>query len=94
VDSFRAAIRVRPGSGRDRVGGRAGDPTRPEDLPVLAVQVRARAVAVAAALGVRPRQVRVVRGATSRDKIVEVVDPPPDIAARWASLVSGSQAPR
>lgn len=96
MSAFRAAVRVRPGSRVDRVGGRhpaarAGDP------PVLDVRVRARPVAGAAteaaqrvlaeALGVRPRQVRVVHGTTSRDKLVEVVDPPGDIAARWAALL-------
>jgi uncharacterized protein len=96
VTTFRAAIRVRPAARRDAVGGRAAT-SRPGDPAVLEVRVRARPVegaataaaerALADALGLRPRQVRVVRGATSRDKIVEIADPPPDVAARWASLL-------
>ncbi|MGB7982643.1 MAG: DUF167 domain-containing protein [Candidatus Nanopelagicales bacterium] len=96
MDSFHGSIRVRPGSRADRVGGPA--PTRDAaGPPVLEVRVRARPVEGAAtaaaervladALGVRPRQVRVVRGATTRDKRVTVSDPPPDIAERWAVLL-------
>jgi uncharacterized protein YggU (UPF0235/DUF167 family) len=29
----------------------------------------------------------VVRGATARDKVIEISDPPPDIAERWAALL-------
>jgi uncharacterized protein YggU (UPF0235/DUF167 family) len=71
---FRMAIRVRPGAARTRVGGTYGE--------ALVVKVAARAVegrateaalaAVAAALGIRRRDVRLVSGATSRDKVVEV----------------------
>ena len=97
MQSFRATIHVRPGARADRVGGSA--PTgRAGDLDVLQVHVRARPVegaataaaerAVAAALGVRPRQVRVVRGATARDKLVEIADPPPDIRQRWLALLA------
>jgi uncharacterized protein len=43
-------------------------------------------VAVAKALGVRPRQVTLVRGATSRDKLLEISDPPDDLQARIAAL--------
>ena len=70
----RVAIRVRPGASRTRVGGRYGDR--------LVVAVTARAVdgaateaallALARALGCRRRDVRLVTGATSRDKVVEV----------------------
>lgn len=99
MPAFRAAIRVRPAAKRDAVGGRApsgptGDASAPD---ALEVRVRARPVDGAAtaaaerllaeALGVRPWQVRVVRGATSRDKLVEVADPPPDLPRRWAELL-------
>jgi len=70
----RVEIRVRPGASRTRVGGsRDGR---------LVVAVSARAVdgaateaalaAVAEAFGVRRRAVTLVRGATSRDKVVEI----------------------
>jgi hypothetical protein len=101
MPAFRAAIRVRPGSRADAVGGTAPlpDPGGPDPggRPLLVVRVRARPVggaataaaerALAAALGVRPRQVRVVRGPTSPEKLVEVSDPPADIAERWEALL-------
>jgi uncharacterized protein YggU (UPF0235/DUF167 family) len=84
----RVPIRVRPGAGRTAVGGTYGD--------ALVVAVGARAVdgkateaalrAVADALGVRRRAVRLVTGAASRDKVVEVRDPPPDLAELLAGL--------
>jgi len=65
---------VRPGASRTRVGGTHG--------AALVVRVAPRAVdgaateaalaAVARALGVRRRDVALVSGATSRDKVVEV----------------------
>ena len=73
---MRVAVRVRPGASRTAVGGLHGDR--------LVVAVTARAVdgaateaalrALADALGVRPRHVSLVSGATSRDKLVEVAD--------------------
>jgi uncharacterized protein len=67
-------IRVRPGSARPGVGG--------EPDGALVVRVRERAsggrataaalAAVATAFGVRPQAVRLVAGAASRTKIVEV----------------------
>ena len=96
MTSFRAAIRVRPAARQDAVGGRAAT-SRPNEPPSLEVRVRARPIdgaataaaerVLAGALGLRPRQVRVVRGATSRDKLVEITDPPVDLAARWAALL-------
>lgn len=75
---MRVAIRVRPGSARPKVGGRRGD--------ALIVAVSPRAVdgkateaalrAVADAFGVRRRDVTLVTGATSRDKVVEIAADP------------------
>ncbi|GEL94551.1 DUF167 domain-containing protein [Cellulomonas composti] len=83
---MRVEIRVRPGASRTRVGGRHGER--------LVVAVTARAVdgaateaalaALADALGVRRREVALVRGATSRDKLVEVPD---DAAAQVAACL-------
>ena len=44
--------------------------------------------AVAAAFGVRPRQVRLVRGATSRTKVVEVDADPAVVSARHDQLLA------
>lgn len=87
------AVRVRPGASRTRVGGRYGEGADAR----LVVAVGARAVdgaataavlrAVADALGVRPHQVSLLRGATSRDKLLQVVDPPADLQGRLGALV-------
>ena len=73
-DVARLAVRVRPGASRTRVGRVRGDR--------LVVAVSARAVdgaateavlvAVADALGLRPRQVRLLTGRRSRDKVLEI----------------------
>jgi len=75
---MRILLRVRPGASRTAVGGRYDGAAG----PALVVAVTARAVegqatkavleAVAAALGVRRSAVRLVKGETSRDKLVEV----------------------
>ncbi len=72
--AIKVAIRVGPGASRTRVGGTYGD--------ALVVKVAARAVegkateaaleAVAKALGVRRRDVRLLSGATSREKLIEI----------------------
>ena len=72
------AVRVRPGAGRTRVGGRYDGPHG----PALIVAVGAPAVdgkateavrrALAEALGVRPAAVALRVGATSRDKVFMV----------------------
>ncbi len=84
---MRVAIRVKPGSGRTVVGGRHDD--------ALVVRVAERAVdgrateaalrALAEALGVRRRDVRLVTGATSRTKLVEV---PATVADRVHQLLA------
>lgn len=71
---MRVTIRVKPGAGSTAVGG--------EHDGALVVRVTARAVdgrateaalaAVAKAFGVRRRDVRLVTGATSRTKVVDV----------------------
>jgi uncharacterized protein (TIGR00251 family) len=73
--AIRVAIRVGPGASRTKVGGVHGE-------GALVVKVAARAVegkateaaleAVAKALGIRKRDVRLVSGATSRDKVIEI----------------------
>ncbi len=88
------AVRVRPGASRTRVGGTYGE--GPDARLVVAVGARAvdgaatAAVlqAVADALGVRPRQVVLRHGATSRDKLLEVLDPPDDLGERLEQLRS------
>ena len=76
--SVRFAVHVRAGARRTTVGGRWGDGER----AALVVRVQAPAVggranaavlaALAVAFDVRPAAVRLVRGATSRTKLVEI----------------------
>jgi len=85
----RVAIRVRPGASRTAVGGAYGDR--------LVVRVSSRAVdgaatesalaAVAEAFGVRRRQVRLVNGETSRDKLVELELDPAETLRRVGELL-------
>ena len=85
----RVAVRVRPGASRTKVGGAYGDR--------LVVAVSARAVdgaateavlqAVAKAFGVRRRHVRLLTGASSRDKVVEVDRAADEVATRLAELL-------
>ena len=66
---------------------------------MLGVWVRQRAVdgqateaalaALADALGLRRRSVRLTAGARARVKIVEIADPPADLAGRLAALAAG-----
>jgi uncharacterized protein YggU (UPF0235/DUF167 family) len=70
----RVTIRVRPGSSRPQVGG-SHDGALVVRVSAPAADGRATAAAlaaVAAALGVRPKAVRLVTGVTSRTKVVEV----------------------
>lgn len=87
------AVRVRPGAGRTRVGGRYDGPHG----PALIVAVGAPAVdgrateavrrALAEALGLRPGDVELRLGATSRDKVFTVAK---DVGERLAALRDGS----
>lgn len=79
---LRLALRVKPGARLERVGGSWDGPFG----QALVVAVRAAAVqgkaneavcaAVAGALGVRARDVAVVRGERGRDKLVDIRNPP------------------
>ncbi|WP_246595815.1 DUF167 domain-containing protein [Actinoplanes auranticolor] len=92
-DGRSVAVRVRPGAGRTRVGGRYEGPHG----PALIVAVGAPAVdgkateavrqALAGALGVRARDVTLKVGATSRDKVFAVAG---DVGERVAALRDGS----
>jgi uncharacterized protein YggU (UPF0235/DUF167 family) len=89
-------VRVRPGASRTKVGGRYDGPSG----PALVVAVTARAVdgratesalrAVAAALGLRPRDLALRSGKTSRDKLIAVAHPPSDLNERLGVLRDGA----
>lgn len=93
ADGWSVVVRVRPGAGRTRVGGRYEGPHG----PALIVAVGAPAVdgkateavrqALAAALGVKAREVVLKVGATSRDKVFTVGG---DVGERLAALRDGS----
>ena len=86
------AVRVKPGSSRVRVGGRYDGPHGPALIvavtapPVAGRATEATIRALAAALGVKPAALAVRAGATSRDKVIAVIDAPPDLAERVARL--------
>ncbi len=89
------AVRVKPGAGRDRIGGRYDGPHG----PALVVAVSAPAVdgrateavrrALARALGVRAAEVALKLGATSRDKLF-LVSGTADVRSRLADLRDGA----
>jgi hypothetical protein len=88
---MRVHVRVKPGASRAAVGGRYGD--------ALVVAVSARAVdgkateaalrAVADAFGLPRRDVTLITGATSRDKILEITGATADMARRLEVLLGG-----
>lgn len=91
----RFAVRVKPGARRTTVGG-----TWPGTLgPALVVAVTAPAVdgrandavrkALATALDVPERDITIAVGTRSRDKIVEIADPPSDLPDRVRQLQGG-----
>lgn len=85
---MRFAIRVKAGAARTKVGGSWGE--------ALVVAVTAPAIdgraneavrkAVAEAFQVRARQVAIVSGSRSRDKVVEIDPAPADGVRRLADL--------
>jgi len=88
----RVTIRVKPGSSRTVVGGRYGaGPAAPLVVSVTAAAVDGAATeaalsALADALGLRRRDLRLVRGRTAREKVVELLAVPPGTDAVLARL--------
>ena len=88
---MRIAIRVRPGSARPGVGG--------EHAGALVVRVSARAVdgkateaalaAVADAFGVRRGSVRLVSGAASHTKVIDIDAGDPQVFAALLAVPTG-----
>jgi uncharacterized protein len=89
------AVRVRPGAGRTRVGGRYDGPHGPAVIiAVGAPAVDGKATdavrrALADALGVRPAAVALRLGATSRDKVFTVHADDATVAPRLDALRDG-----
>lgn len=93
VGTVRVAVRVKVGARRAGVGGRWDGPGG----PALVVAVTAPAVegkantavveALAEAFGVRRSQLRIVAGARSRDKVVEIDSVPAGLDARLGALL-------
>jgi uncharacterized protein len=86
------AVRVKPGAGRNRVGGRhdgAYGPAVVVAVTAAAVDGRANEAVLrvlADALQVRRSVLLVRAGAKSRDKLIALSDPPDDIAERIGRL--------
>lgn len=70
----RLAIRVKPGGSRTRVGGSHDGRliVKVTARPVEGQATEAALVAVAKAFGIRRRDVSLLSGATSRDKVLEL----------------------
>lgn len=91
MTATRVAIRVKPGSALTRVGGTYGDAIIVA-VPARAVNgkaTEAALVALAKALEVRRRDVRLISGATSRSKVVEVMGSD-EVLERIEGLRSGA----
>jgi uncharacterized protein YggU (UPF0235/DUF167 family) len=82
------AIRVQPGAPRTAVGGSRGEAliVRVTARPAAGQATQAALRAVAAAFGVQPAEVTLLRGATSRGKVVRVEGDPARLAAALARL--------
>ena len=79
-------VKVVPGSSRDRVAGRYGDGIKVQvSAPPEGGKANAAVVELlAAALGLKPQQVQVVKGHTQLRKVIDVVGmEPADVLARF-----------
>lgn len=80
----RVPVRVKPGSSRAKVGGRYGEDQLVVAVNAPPVEGAANAAVIAAmakALAVRPRQVSIIGGLTSRSKIVAIEVPDDEVTA-------------
>jgi len=94
---MRVSVRVKPGASRTKVGGRYGEEAAGQRA-VLIVSVAERAVdgaateavlkAVAKAFGLRRGDVELVKGWTSRTKLVELRGEEHELATRLAQLLT------
>jgi uncharacterized protein (TIGR00251 family) len=88
MPSLKISVRAKPGAKRTVVGGMVGD--------ALAVAVSAPAVdgkaneavveAIAAAFGVKNREVSVLHGHTGRDKVIEIEGDKESLTAQLLAL--------
>lgn len=93
---MRLSVRVKPGASRTKVGGQYGEAS-PGQSPVLIVSVAQRAVdgaategvqkAVARAFGLRRGDVELVKGLTTRTKVLELWGEEVGLSARLAELL-------
>jgi uncharacterized protein YggU (UPF0235/DUF167 family) len=93
---MRVSVRVKPGASRTKVGGQYGE-VSPGQGAVLIVFVAERAVdgaategvlkAVATAFGLRRADVDLVRGRTSRTKVLELRGVEASLTTRLAELL-------
>lgn len=83
-------MRLAPGAGTDRVDGVADGGilrARVAARPVDGAANRALVELVASELGVPPSRVAIVRGATSRTKLIEIEAIGPDVVrSRWPGI--------
>jgi hypothetical protein len=87
--SVRFAVRLTPRGGRDAVDGVGEDGVlrvRVAAPPVEGAANEALCRLLARALGVAPGDVRVVRGASGRRKVVEAEVDPARLATAWPGL--------
>ena len=79
---------MQPGSSRSGVGGCRGDAllVRVNAAPVDGKATEAALRALARALGILRRDVRLVSGATSQDKVVEISDGSPGLPEKLDRL--------
>lgn len=92
---MRVSVRVKPGASRTKVGGQYGEGSAGQ--VVLTVFVAQRAVdgaateavlkAVAKAFGLRRAEVDLVRGRTSRSKVLELSGDEQSLSTRLAQLL-------